>query len=50
MSEQIQALYKVELYSLPYLTEYVCVLRWNPLSLQYSDADHVRFANMKCSL
>ena len=50
MSEQVQLRNNVELQSSPYLAEYICVLGWNPLSLQYSDTDHVRFANMKCPL
>ena len=50
MSEQVQLRKNVELQSSPYLAEYICVLGWNPLSLQYSDTDHVRFANMKCPL
>lgn len=37
-------------YSSPYLTEYIRVLSWNPLSLLYSDANHIRLADMKCPL
>lgn len=36
--------------TLPYLAEYISVLSGNPLSPQYSDGDHIRLANMKCSL